>query len=85
MFCDADDMFFNACGLWMIFREIKTGFDTLTSKFIEAGKTPEGAITYINHENDGTFVHGKVHRRQYLIDNDIRWDPKITIHEDSYF
>ena len=22
MFCDADDMFYNACGLWIIFREI---------------------------------------------------------------
>ena len=21
MFCDADDMFYNACGLWIIFRE----------------------------------------------------------------
>lgn len=85
MYCDADDMFFNACGLWLIFREINIGFDTLTSKFIEAGKLPDGSITYINHENDGTFVHGKVHRRQYLIDNDIRWNPNLTIHEDSFF
>ena len=34
---------------------------------------------------DTTFVHGKVHRRQYLIDKDIHWDPTLTIHEDSYF
>ena len=34
---------------------------------------------------DSTFVHGKVHRRQYLIDNDIRWNHNLTIHEDSYF
>lgn len=85
MFCDADDMFFNACGLWMIFREIDVGFDTLSSKFIEASKCNNGKIIYISHENDGTFVHGKIHRRQYLIDNDIRWNPNLTIHEDSYF
>ena len=40
---------------------------------------------YINHEMDATFVHGKVHRRQYLLDNKIRWNPNLTIHEDSFF
>lgn len=34
---------------------------------------------------DSTFVHGKVHRRQYLLDNKIRFNPKLTIHEDSFF
>lgn len=36
MFCDADDMYYNACGLYIIFREIKNGgFDSLASAFIE--------------------------------------------------
>jgi hypothetical protein len=34
---------------------------------------------------DSTFVHGKVHRRKFLINNNIRWNEKLTIHEDSYF
>jgi hypothetical protein len=34
---------------------------------------------------DTTFVHGKVHNRKYLINNNIRWNDKLTIHEDSYF
>ena len=34
---------------------------------------------------DSTFVHGKVHRRQYLLDKRIRWNENLTIHEDSYF
>ena len=29
MFCDADDMFYNACGMWILFREMATGFDSL--------------------------------------------------------
>ena len=45
----------------------------------------EKVVTYINRERDSTFVHGKVHRRQYLIDRRIRWNPALTIHEDSYF
>lgn len=100
MFCDADDMFYNACGLWMIFREIEIGFDSLVSVFIEESRIPEnipgnpqigqpamkkGDITYINHEMDSTFVHGKVHKRRYLLDQNIRWNEKLTIHEDSFF
>ena len=65
MFCDADDMFYSVCGLYIIFREIDNGgFDSLVSLFIEESHNPEnGEIVYVNHEMDSTFVHGKVHRR----------------------
>lgn len=87
MFCDADDMFFNLCGLWIIFREMRgEGFDTLTSVFVEETRSPEsGEPIYLNHDMDSTFVHGKVHRRQFLIENNIRWNAALTVHEDSYF
>lgn len=86
MFCDADDMFYNACGLYIIFREFDNeGFDTLTSVFLEEGRDENKIPFYINHDIDSTFVHGKVHRRQFLIDNNIRWNDSLTIHEDSYF
>lgn len=85
MFCDADDMFYNACGLWLIFREMEIGFDSLVSAFTEETRLPDKSIIYINRDMDSTFVHGKVHRRQYLIDNNIRWNEKLTIHEDSFF
>lgn len=83
MFCDADDMFYNACGLWIIFNEIDKmgGFDSLVSVFVEETRVPfdmtigsnniiikKGDVQYINHDMDSTFVHGKVHRRQYLLD-----------------
>lgn len=101
MFCDADDMFCHVCGLYMIFREIDNGgFDSLVSVFMEESKVPEdipaniqtgmyamkkGDIIYINHDMDSTFVHGKVHRRKYLISQNIKWNENLTIHEDSYF
>lgn len=87
MFCDADDMFYNACGLWIILREIATGvFDSMISVFVEESRNPQTQeVVYVNHEMDSTFVHGKVHRRQYLIDKNIRWNPNLTIHEDSFF
>ena len=86
MFCDADDMFYNACGLWILFREMEAGFDSMVSVFVEETRNPQTkSVEYVNHQMDSTFVHGKIHRRQYLIDQHIRWNDNLTIHEDSYF
>jgi len=90
MFCDIDDLFFNACGLWMIFNELKQhSIDYYSSMFIEEtraiGDWGQMVPAYVNREHDSTFVHGKIIRRQFLIDNNIRWNEKLTIHEDSYF
>lgn len=86
MFCDADDMFYHNCALWLINREMEIGFDTLMSAFLEEGRHPESKEPlYITHQTDSTFIHGKVHRRKYLIENNIRFNPDLTIHEDSYF
>lgn len=87
MFCDADDMFYNACGLYIVFREIENGgFDSLVSAFVEESREPNTRTpVYINHDMDSTFVHGKIHSRKFLLDNNIRWNDALTIHEDSYF
>lgn len=87
MFCDADDMFYNMCGLWIVFREMQgSGFNALSSIFVEETKDPRtNTKIYINRENDSTFVHGKIYRRTYLKYNDIRFNDSLTIHEDSYF
>lgn len=86
MFCDADDMFCNVCAFWILFREMEIGFDSLVSVFVEESRDPKTRDpSYLNHEMDSTFVHGKVHRRKYLIQNDIRFNDSLTIHEDSYF
>ena len=87
MFCDADDMFCNICGLYLIINEMKNGvFDSLVSVFIEETRNPlTNEVLYMNREMDSTFVHGKVHRRRYLIEKNIKWNPNLTIHEDSFF
>lgn len=85
MFCDADDMFYNMCGLWIVFNEMRTGFDSLVSVFTEETKMQNEEHVFINREIDSTFVHGKVHRRRYLLEQNIRWNENLTIHEDSYF
>ena len=93
MFCDIDDMFISVIALWFIFQEIERNhFDTLVSVFMEEGRNPQTnePIYYERGRQeqggvDGTFVHGKVHRRKYLLENSIRWNESLTIHEDSYF
>ena len=86
MFCDADDMFLSVCALHTIFLSIAEGFDSLNSAFVEeALNSRTGEPVYVTHEQDSTFIHGKVHRRQYLIDKNIRWNEELTVHEDSFF
>lgn len=87
MFCDVDDMFSHVCGLYILFREMEMGgFDSLVSNFLEETRDPiTKQPVYIEHPMDSTFVHGKVHNRRYLLDNNIRWNDELTIHEDSYF
>lgn len=87
MFCDADDLFFNACALYIIFREMNgDGFNAMSSIFVEETRDPKTKDTvYINRQNDMTFVHGKIYRRKYLLKNNIRFNDNLTIHEDSFF
>lgn len=84
MFCDADDMFFSMVGLNVMMVEMDKGFNSLTTKFYEEIKR-DGRTLFNEHRQDRTFVHGKFHKRQYLIDKNIRFNDALTVHEDSYF
>lgn len=86
MFCDADDMMHNMCGIQVISEQMERGFDALVSTFMEQAKVPgTDSLGLVPHVNDMTFVHGKVYRRRYLVERSIRFDPALTVHEDSYF
>ena len=86
MFCDTDDGFLNNWGLHLIFSAMQEGFDLLVANFVEETFTAEEkAFTIINHDQDLTFMHGKVYRRQFLLDHDLWFDPTMTLHEDGYF
>lgn len=86
MFCDADDMFYHVYALQTIFDKIERGFDVLISPFIEEFKEKDKVGRYyIIQDDETTFVHGKVYRKQYLIENNIFWNEELTLHEDVYF
>ena len=84
MFCDIDDGFLNNYGLHLVFGAAAEGCDFLISNFVEEVMTDNG-MTIANHDKDMTFMHGKAYRRQFLVDNDLRFDPAMTLHEDGYF
>lgn len=88
MFCDADDMFHTATAVYAIFNEIEKGeFDHLISDFIEESRMPNDfkIPAYVIRERNCPHVHGKVYRRQFLIDNNIHWNASLKCHEDSNY
>lgn len=85
MFCDIDDGFLNNYALHLIFSSMQEGFDYCISNFIEETFNADGNPQIVTHNEDLTFMHGKVYRRQFLIDNDVRFDERMTKHEDGYF
>ena len=85
MFCDFDDRFLNLYGLYLVFSAMQKGSDAITSSFVEEHKNEDGSYKIVRRDNDATFVHGKIYRREYLVKNNLRFNPKLTIHEDGYF
>lgn len=84
MFCDCDDKFYSLFGLWMIFRAIETGADLIASSFTEENIS-DGEYHLIRKDNDITFIHGKAYRREFLMEEHLRFKDELTIHEDGYF
>ena len=86
MFCDFDDCFMSLFSLHLIFCGMaEDKWDLLRGAFTEETKDDDGVIHLVSHEDDSVFIHGKVMRRQFLLDNGIRFHDKLTIHEDGYF
>ena len=84
MFCDADDMFLTSLALYTILAYADRGFDALICDFMEEViEKKTGTSIFFPHKNDCTFVHGKIYRRQFLLDNHIVWHPDVKCHEDS--
>ena len=88
MFCDADDMFYHPLALQLIVRNTEEKKpDCLYSTFIEEVPDQQhpGNFIYNARPQAFVFVHGKVYRREFLLEKDIWWDEELTLHEDGYF
>lgn len=85
MFCDIDDGFLSNYGLHLVFSAMQEEHDYIYSNFVEETYTADNTMTIVRHDSDFTFMHGKVYKRAFLVDRNIRFDPAMTIHEDGYF
>lgn len=92
VFVDSDDIL-NPRALDVMYKEARaSGFDVLSTDIVVENmganrKTGTIGKTFVFDKNHNTVVwcHNKIYRRQYLIDNDIRFIPELRVNEDSYF
>lgn len=85
MFCDFDDMFSNVYALRDILNVLNPNYDVLWTEFISEDKMASGSMHLHIRGRNLVFIHGKVYRRQFLLDNDLWFDPALKFNEDSCF
>ena len=88
MFCDFDDCLYSVDSLFRIMESIREAgdkADLLYSDFWIEQRTPTGRFTKVLKGWNTVFIHGKVYRRQFLIDHGIWFDEELTYSEDAMF
>ena len=87
MFCDCDDMFLDVRGLDIITTTVEQiPSDIYIFAFYEEVKDQNNQLTYVLHDEDThPFIHAKVFRRKFLIENNIQFYPNLQFNEDVVF
>ena len=86
MWCDSDDAFLMTTSLQTYFRYMNEDKALVASAFFEeAPSIAEDRMMLLWHSGDDhIFVHGKAFRRQWLLDNNVRFNNDLQLHEDAY-
>ena len=85
-FCDFDDMYSNAFALHSLLAVLDTNdFDMLWGEFWAVDRDVNGKERIILRGDNVVFVHGKLFRRQYLMESGMRFDPELEFNEDCLF
>lgn len=82
-FVDADDSLLP--GAYVNVREVLMNENEVEMLITDFNEQREDYKTYVPHTRDTVWVHGKYFKRQFLIDNDIRFHDTLRTHEDIYF
>lgn len=81
MFLDSDDIFFSHYSIEILYEKIKSNnLDLVIGNFVEE----VAECKYIPHFKDTIWDHGKIYRRKYLDENNIRFTNERS-NEDLYF
>ena len=86
MWCDSDDALLSTTSLQTFFRFAQQDKALVASAFFEeAPSLEDGHMMLLWHSgNDYIFVHGKMFRREWLVDNRVRFNNNLELHEDAY-
>lgn len=88
-FVDFDDMYTSVFSLKVALEAIeraeKAGKVYLWNGFTEEGYTTDGRYALHRHEWDMTFIHGRFYKRQFLEDNELRFNEDLHFGEDQDF
>ena len=80
VFADSDDYFACPNAIEYLYNEIsKKDLDLVSSVFMEMGKDDS-----YRHEIDEVYLHGKIYKREFLMDNNIHFND-IRTNEDNYY
>lgn len=90
MFCDFDDTFTTVYSLRDYLMQLPApNYDVLWATiYIEVLKYDSNLLIYPcgeDNRNTVTYLHGKIYRRQYLIDNNLTFDTELSFAEDHLF
>lgn len=88
MFCDFDDCLYSIDSMFRILQSLREAGDKAdlvwTDLWIEMRKKDGGFAKVLKKWNT-VFIHGKVYRRSFLIEHDIRFDTRLSYSEDAMF
>ena len=86
MFCDFDDLFANVYAVADIINVLPADdYDMIWADYISEDKLVNGQMVLHMRKYNMVFIHGKIYRRQFLIDNDLWFDEELSFNEDSAF
>ena len=83
-FCDFDDTYSNVYALRDYLTVIPTdAYDMMWAPFYAEDMTRDGETVLNLREQNMVFVHGKMYRRQYLLDMELTFPEDLEFNEDS--
>lgn len=92
MYCDSDDGFCNTFGLKIIFENLdlnekaNTPIDILSTQFyVETFASENSNWNLRVFDHNSIYIHGRVYRRDFLMNNGLYFNEKIWANEDSFF
>ena len=84
-FIDADDQFTNSLALEIMYNRIMAEKADMLVSVFESEMRYQNGVLIKKMQRAPTWMHGKLLRRQYLIDNNLFFDESLRINEDVLF